>query len=93
MQQEASVRGFEIDFGLHMWKSVEELGAQEGKHTIAFNLHGEHNGGMKLVESLKKISRRCFVWHNGRCVINKSPVVCGHLAFLLQSFFNASQTH
>ena len=32
-------------------------------------------------------------WHNGQCVINKSPVVCGHLAFLLQSFFNATHKH
>ena len=31
-QQEASVSGLDIDFGLHMWRSVEELGAQERKH-------------------------------------------------------------
>ena len=61
MQQEASVRELDIDFGLLMWRSVEELGAREGNHTIDFNLHGEHNGTVTLAESFKKILRRFFV--------------------------------
>ena len=61
MQQEASVRELDIDFGLLMWRSVEELGAREGNHAIDFNLHGEHNGAVTLAESFKKILRRFFV--------------------------------
>ena len=40
-----------------------------------------------------KLGSKTLYWHNGQCVINKSPVVCGHLAFLLQSFFNAIHKH
>ena len=56
----------DMDFVLHMWRSVEELGAQEeGHHTITFNLHGEHNGRVTLAESFKKILLRLFAWHTG----------------------------
>ena len=46
----------------------------------AFYLHGAYNGGVTLVESLKKILRRCFVLRNGQSVINKSPDYVGILS-------------
>ena len=45
----------------------------------AFYLHGTYNGGVTLVESLKRILRRCFVLRNGQSVINKSPDYVGIL--------------
>ena len=45
----------------------------------AFNLHGAYNEGVPLVESLKKILRRCIVLRNGQSVINKSPDYVGIL--------------